>query len=205
MQSLHKNRAKQLYKALRSRGLTWYQDIMELLVWAEHFRDLENQGIDPKRLQRVLDWYCKEGMGAIYVPLAGNASTFCRKFEQIEGAKDRSKGQTLQYFDDVMEFDYDLVANERQACLYKVAQIVQFVDDLAHGRVKLPRKSRVGKTKLKKPMTVYLCLNTEVIDLMDWAKRLRPNPQLDLEFAKYLKQKGWFKRVNKHFAKPRTD
>jgi exonuclease VII small subunit len=140
----HRQQAKQLYNALKDRGQTWTQSAATLKEWAEAFADLEDDVEDRKRIQRVLDWYCSTGIGALFVPMAYTAQAFRTKFEQIDHARIRSKTQTLRYFDDFL--DYEI--NERRSgtetqkecnrVLQKVQQQVEFVDALAHKRVKLP-------------------------------------------------------------------
>lgn len=140
--------AKQLYKALKQKGQTWTRTRAQLTGWAVEFQEMrEDEEISAKRIQRVLDWYCQHGIGAIYVPIACTGESFREKFDDIDEARKRLKGQPLRYFDDVLNYRYSVyrgtpTQREYRKASEKVQQQVELVDDLAHGRAKLPKEKK---------------------------------------------------------------
>lgn len=139
----HKRWTNQLLKALLAKGQTWDRDDATKDSWAEDFALLESE-VGRERLERCLNWYCKDGCGALFVPLIGNAETFRCKFEQLDAARKRLRGKPLQYFDDILDYKIQSrrtgskVQRQHARVMQKMQQRVQFIDDLAHGRAKLP-------------------------------------------------------------------
>ncbi len=168
----HAKQAQQLYQALFHRGQTWTRNASTLSDWASQFEELLSNVGSRRRIQKVLDWYCSQGCGALFVPLIGNAESFRTKFEQIDKARKRLKGQTLRYFDDVLQYEIcerqtgSQAQKECSRVMQRVQQQIEFVDDLAHGRIKLPKPkaaSRNGHTSNGKALT-----KTEKQTLADW-------------------------------------
>jgi hypothetical protein len=217
----HLQQAQQLYGTLKRKGQTWSRNAATLAEWAEQFERLESTIGSRKRIQRLLDWYTTKGCGALYVPLLGNGESFRQKFEQLDQARIRLKNQTLRYFDDVL--DYNIIerptgSRAQKECnrvMQRVQQQIQFIDDLAHGRAKLPPPkaalrnghSSNGHTtngKATKPLTKaerelasnYLLISREAV----W-QLLMQNPANQEEFTDRLRNHSpklnrWFKHIN---------
>jgi hypothetical protein len=161
MNKRFKQQANQLYEALRTRGQTWTRNKATINEWADCFEELAEER-NRKRVQKVLDWYCDHGCGAVYVPLLGGAEAFRDKFDQLTKVMKRMENQPLRYFDDIL--DYRITAThgspiqrEHQTVVQKVQQQIAFIDDLCHGRAKLPAvKAAMRKEKKsdeEKPLT----------------------------------------------------
>ena len=141
----HRRQARQLYDALLEREQTWTRPTGVIDdEWATAFEELERDVGDRKRIQQVLDWYCDHGCGALYVPMIGNAEGFRTKFEQLAKAMDRLDGQRLRHFDDLIQYEINerrggtTAQKECSRVMQRVQQQVDFVDDLANGRHRLP-------------------------------------------------------------------
>jgi hypothetical protein len=82
------NCARKLYRMLaRRRKIMTSQVNME--AWARCFTNLTRHGYSKTHVNKILSWYCSH-FGDDYVPDARSASTFARKFLQIESAMERS-------------------------------------------------------------------------------------------------------------------
>ncbi len=210
----HAAQATQLYEALKAKGQTWTRNAATLDEWAAEFQKLESDIGSRKRIARALDWYCNEGCGALFVPMALNAETFRSKFEQVDAARKRLKGQQLRYFDDVVKYQIlprnsgSVAQREYSACIQKVEQQIQFVDDLAHNRVKLPAVIRNGQpssngklTKTEKERLADFCIvsRDHLLDLM------MQNPEKQKEWDQWMETSGVGKRLDAYMAKLQTE
>lgn len=215
MRVRHTRQAKQLYKSLLAKGQTWSRPATALDEWAEQFQLLECDFGDRERIQSVLDWFCDDGVGALFVPMVGNAESFRMKFQQIEQAMNRMATQQLRYFDDLI--DYEIkdrkggtdTQREHWRVMQRMQQQVAFVDDLAHGRIKLPQPSRNGHSRNGKPkpkglttleknrLSKYVLTSRELL----W-RLLMDNPANEAAFnARLMNDKQLKKRLNRYFAK----
>ena len=185
----HKHQAQQLCKALLKRDQTWSRHQTVLDEWAEQFQELESDIGSRKRIQRLLDWYCDHGCGALFVPMIGDAQGFRIKFEQLDAAPKRLKGQQLQYFDDILDYNIQERCSGSKAqkdcnrVFQRVRQQIEYVDALAKGRVKLP-KARKAKPLSKRKRIVLgrvVAIDRERLWEMIWQ-----SPAVQQEFTRRL-------------------
>ncbi len=170
MNAVFKKQAQQLYQALYRKGQTWTRPTETIAEeWAEQFQNLATRYGD-QLITKVLTWYCTKGCGAIFVPIIGSAEAFCTKFDAINAARKRLRGQTLRYFDDVLKYKIQprhtgsQAQKEHAVCVQRLQQQCELVDALVNKRVTLPAPtpqfatnghSGNGKPKKRKPKVIY--------------------------------------------------
>lgn len=190
--------ARQLYRALKRRGQTWTRSSETLHGWARRFETLEFwDDVSRKRIQRVLDWYCKVGIGAIYCPIACTGDSFCDRFDEIEDARENLKSQAIRYFDEVLTYKIRPTrgSERQQECkrvCQKIEQQVEFVDALKHGRKKLPKANPVAKPRAKerKQLRRLLIIDRDLL----WDLLMQQPGQAEA-FTDLLAEKGVFKKL----------
>lgn len=194
--------AKQLYKALKQKGQTWTRNRAQLTGWAVEFQEMrEDEEISAKRIQRVLDWYCEHGIGALYVPLVGTAESFRARFDDVDEARERLADQELHYFDDYLDYRFSVgrgtpIQREYRQVMQKVEQQIQYVDDLAHNRVKPPKRKAKAKRLKVEPK---LLRRMVIVDREYLWGLLMLVPGAAQEFQNRLKRDGLHKRIARHF------
>jgi hypothetical protein len=194
MRPRYKQQSQQLYQAMLAKKQTWSRNAATLQEWAEQFEQLEQEVGSRKRIQKVLDWYCKFGCGALFVPLIGTAETFREKFQQLEGAMERLQGQQLRYFDDVVQYDIQerktgsKAQRECSRVMQRVQQQIEYIDDLANGRTKLPkakpsRNGQASNGKLHIELKDYVLASREFL----W-QLIVANPAAEAEWHRRIRR-----------------
>ncbi|MEX2310129.1 MAG: hypothetical protein WD738_21330 [Pirellulales bacterium] len=162
MKTRHKRQANQVYQALLAKQQTWSRPASTIDEWAEQFEELEADVGDRNRIEKVLEWYCDHGIGALFVPMVGNAESFRSKFDSVEAAMNRLAGQRLRYFDKVLDYDIKerrdgtVAQKECSRVMQRVQQQIDFVDDLANGRKRLPNLKANLRNGRKPPTATAL-------------------------------------------------
>ncbi len=225
MNSLYRKQANQLFTALYKRGQTWTRPTETINEeWAEQFQNLATRYGD-ELITKVLNWYTEKGCGAIFVPIVGSAEAFCTKFDAINAARKRLRGQTLRYFDDILKYSItprhsgSQAQKEHAECVQRLQQQCELVDALVNKRVTLPAPtpqfatnghSGNGKPKKKKvKYSPFLAkarrsMTREQKDRLDALLTINREqlwqlifsvPSRQQEFYQRLEKSGWFEKV----------
>src|SRR5258708_2890298 len=120
----------------------------------------------------------------------------------------RLRGQTLRYFDDVLEYTIapchgSAFQQERNAVLQKAAQRVQFVEDVIAGVIETPPLRAKVKAELTDEDRALLSSLYLVDQDLLW-DLLMQDPSQQIAFAAFIERKGLWRRLRR-FAKTRSE